>query len=66
MAVLPTREFEWTGDYPDCDLCGEEQGARYDVPTVYNGSWGHLCAKCARDFGSGLAGTLGTQLSRVD
>jgi len=41
-----------------CNMC-EKAAARYDAPTVFRGSWAHMCGKCFDRFGrNGQIGTI--------
>ena len=54
----PTEVKRWLSPYETCDLCGTQiKGVEdyfVDGETFKGGTWGLMCPKCHREYGSGL------------
>lgn len=62
MAKIDKNEMTLIDSFPDCDVCGEEEKARYDSHTKM-GAWGFLCESCFEKHGTGLGLGIGQRLA---
>jgi hypothetical protein len=53
MAKMDKNEMVLIDSFPDCDVCGDVEEARYDSHTKM-GAWGFLCEPCFKKHGTGL------------
>lgn len=58
---MDKNEMALVDSFPDCDVCSEKAGARYDSHTKM-GAWGFLCESCFEKHGTGLGLGIGQRL----